>query len=716
MMVDPDFSSGGSPTRRPRRRSKGWSLRLTSGGLLLLFLVNALILAGLAWPLVQARLALPSLSIVGLPDESQLPQTDLPLFTPTQTLSPSQTVTDTPTQLPSNTSTPFTSPQIVPGWRQGLMILALQEGQHSHLFAYQPQDEQDSPGLPLVRLTSGPWDDLAPAISPDGLRVVFTSNRNGYWDLYIISLDSGLVTRLTNTFEYEGAPSWSPDGFWVVYEAYLEENLEVVIYPIDGSQDAIRLTHHPAADYAPVWSPQGRQIAFVSTRSGEAEIWLADLDRVDESLFINLSQNPTGRDVHPAWSPDGCSLAWAAVESGFHNLYIWDSEQPDLPGRVIGSGDWPVWSPDSSMLLSALYAPSQDYLTAYPLHRPGVVVPPLLLPGRVQGLAWGSTTLEFPLQEPLRQAAELTPTPLWNPALTPHPDNPTGRRQVVLLEDVQAPHPYLHDLVDESFNALRRCLATDIGWDYLSSLENAYVPLTSPLEPGMGDSWLYTGRAFASTTLPINAGWLVVVREDFGMQTYWRVYLRTRFQDGSIGMPLHDLPWDFDSRFDGDPAAYERGGNYYQDLLQGYWVDFTQLALAYGWERLPALPNWNYAFSAARFNEYVLRDSLDWRLAMLELYPPEAMVTPSPVIPPTQTPTLTPWGYQTPTPTLTPTPRPTRTPPPPTATSTRTSVPTITPTPTFTRTFPSTPRTPASSPTYTPSATAQPGDQEFSTP
>ncbi len=41
-----------------------------------------------------------------------------------------------------------------------------------------------------------------------------------------------------------------------------------------------------------------------------------------------------------------------------------------------------------------------------------------------------------------------------------------------------------------------------------------------------------------------NAGWMVAVREDFGAQTYWRLYLRAQLQDGSLGEPLHSQPWD----------------------------------------------------------------------------------------------------------------------------------------------------------------------------
>ena len=110
-----------------------------------------------------------------------------------------------------------------------------------------------------------------------------------------------------------------------------------------------------------------------------------------------------------------------------------------------------------------------------------------------------------------------------------------GRWSLVDLEGVQAPYPQMHDLADEAFDALRERVQQEVGWDALASLENAFVPITTLLDPGFGEDWLYTGRAFAINSLMTNAGWMVAVREDFGAQTYWRLYLRAQLQDGSLG-------------------------------------------------------------------------------------------------------------------------------------------------------------------------------------
>jgi TolB protein len=233
----------------------------------------------------------------------------------------------------------------------------------------------------------------------------------------------------------------------------------------------------------------------------------------------------------------------------------------------------------------------------------------------------------------------------------------------------------------------------DTGWDSLASLENAYVPFTTTLDPGLGQDWLYTGRAFAINTLMLNAGWMSVLREDIGDQTFWRVFIRVQKQDGSQGVPLKDPPWDLNTRYQLDPRAYEAGGSY-TPVPSGYWVDLTSLAEAYGWHRLAALPGWRTYYSAARFSEFAYTGGLDWYSAMLELYPAGALYTATPVLPPTITPSRTPRPTSTPTstwtpratftPSATPTPSLTPTPVPPS----NTPPPTPTP-PTIIPTFPS---------------------------
>jgi len=656
----------------PRRRF----VRLLAAGLAFgLLLILALLTGRGGW---FGRLALvapasaspdvPSGALAGADPITPSP-TALPVLAASATLPPA----DLPAAAPA---APVQPANPLPDWsaafQGGLAVVSADENGYARLFAALPGE------TPLLRLTAGSWDDVTPAISPDGTRLAFASNRDGVWDLYLMALDSGAVTRLTQSAEYDSHPSWSPDGLWLAYESYVADaesgSLEIFIRPLDGSQAPIQLTDDPAADFDPAWSPAGRQVAFISTRSGEPEVWLADLDQVDQR-FANLSRDQTAAESAPAWSPDGRWLAWSAAGlDGLPTLLTWDTAHPDLRPRRLDVGRFSAFSPDGAALLAVFDLPNQSYLTGYSLQDGSLARPLVPLSGMSHGLTWGAARLPAELPAPIAEAASLSPAPLWIAAQSPGDPAPAGRTRIVPLDGVSAPYASLQDGADEAFYALKQRLALALGWDFLNTLEQAYNPLTSPLYPGMLEDWLYTGRAIRFNTAPLNAGWMTLVREDFGPQTCWRVYLRARFQDGSQGMPLQAQPWDLAARFQGDPLAYERGGARVEAVPPGYWVDFTRLAAAYGWERMPALSSWRMAYSAARYNEFILRDGLDWMSAMLEVYPRAALDTPTPVSSPTLTPT--------PTKTLTPSVTPTRTRyPTPTITPTSTRRPTLTPTP-----------------------------------
>lgn len=604
---------------------------------------------------------------------------------------------NTPTPAPAAETPPNHSPQ-----GRGRFVLSLNEGGFYRLHVF------DAETLNFTRITAGNWNDITPALSPDGRQIAFASDRSGFWDLYLLDLDTGNLARLTDTPQYDASPSFSPDYQWIVYETYLDDNLEIEIRSlVNPDQQPIRLTNDPGVDQSPAWSPQGRTIAFVSNRSGESEVWLADLNTTGDDRFTNLSQNSDGGEAHPAWSYDGNLLAWgsAGYRNGLSGIYTYDIRTPERRARYIGNGDWPIWSPDASQIAARVAAPNAEHFTAYTTG--GQLTQPLApLPGSLRGLVWRNAPLANPLPPAFDESARAQVSPLYETIYVVAPDI-QGRSALVRIEDVSVPFPNLHDAVDDSFLALRERIASVSGWDLLANLENAYTPITTTLDPGQGEDWLYTGRAFSINPVLVNAGWVVVVREDFGQQTYWRLFIRAQLQDGSVGKPLQSIPWDLNARYSLNPTAYEQGGAFVKKVPPGYWVDLTDLARQYGWERLPAYTNWRTFYRGARFNQFAKTDGLDWTSAILQLYPPEILITPTPILPPTVTPTPTATSTRTPTPTRTATP--TRT---PTPTATRTPTPTRTPTvtlpPELFIPFTQTAAWLTGTPTQTPTATVTP--------
>lgn len=563
-----------------------------------------------------------------------------------------------------------TEPTVTVSDGSDFVFLSIEENGYAHLFLYHPQN------YPLIRITTGEWNDIAPVLSPDKTQIAFASDRSDFWDLYVMDLQSGDVTQITNSDEYDSAPSWSPDGQFLSFETYVNDNLEIAVVNVH-SQEVIQLTQDSASDHSPAWAPDGRHVAFISTRGGDSDVWLADLDVAGDDRYQNLSNTPFASENYPVWNFDGSQLLWSSISQtiGFSGLYVWNADEPNRSASWIGDGYIGTWNENANQVIAVVSAPNQYFITSYDLEG-NVLQTSLPLRGRVRGVTWGSAELSNPLPDSFLQASVENQVSLWSPVVTPGAEVPSQRWYVVDIEDVQAPFPQLHDLVDESFNALRTRVIIETGWDALASLENAFVPLTTNLEPGFDNDWLYTGRAFAVNSLMSNAGWMVTLREDIGAQTYWRIYIRASTQDGSLGEPIHNAPWNLNARYDLDPVTYEQGGEY-APVPAGYWIDITSLVSVYGWERLPSLPTWRTYYKGARFSTFALTNGLTWYDAMKELYPVEALVTPTRVFAPTLTPT--------PTPTSTPTKIPTRT---PRMTFTPSYTPTITFTPSQTPTPP----------------------------
>ena len=220
----------------------------------------------------------------------------------------------------------------------------------------------DVNGDNLLQLTDHPASDEYPACSPDGRRIAFTSERGLTHDLYVMDSDGDNVIRLTHDNFYESRPSWSPDGTRITFGAFrfVVGNSEIYAMDADGN-NLTRLAKHKWHDVVPSWSPDGSKMAFVSFR---------DLGfNTPHHIFV-MNVDGTGRrnltgDTHirdnwgPTWSPDGRKIAFSSrrfFRAGTrYDIFVITADGKELKQLTDGAriNMSPVYSPDGTKIAYA---------------------------------------------------------------------------------------------------------------------------------------------------------------------------------------------------------------------------------------------------------------------------------------------------------------------------------------------------------------------------
>ena len=556
-----------------------------------LFIANALILLVMAFLLFEALTGRPITIIV------RQEATPLPVL-------PTRAPPATPV-VPTVAPTPFGG--------GGTVAFVLRREATSNIYAVNLGDKR------LVRLTWAVEGDRDPAFSPDGKELAFASHRDGSWSIYRMELETGVTTRLTFTTSYSAGPTWSPDGKWIAFESYRGGNMDAYVMDRDG-RNVSRLTTDPAPDFSPAWSPDGRFIAFVSYRAGSKDIFLRSLDTGEEA---NLTNSPDRDEDKPVWSHDGTKLAYTSSRLGDSAIYIntFDWQQRSIEEshvELFGQGKSPTWSPDDGSLGFVYNREDQQDV---------LIVASLGGWGLAQQAFGGREFIERPVWSPVvlseatinRVAAQAPPkAPPLYAEIVNSPLTSTPPFTLTILPDYGGKHWLLSDAVDDSFEALRLRMKMETGYDYLSELADTWRPMDHTPRPGQSHrSWHVAGRAFdlnPSYTQDLSHT-METIREDIGYTTYWRVYLKATKQDGTMGEPLKEAPWQM---ITGSDASAE--GGRLKSIPPGYYVDLTTLAADYGWNRVQAIYRWRYFFPDAEYWHFQKDTGLSWWEAMEQVY------------------------------------------------------------------------------------------------
>ncbi len=190
---------------------------------------------------------------------------------------------------------------------------------------------------------------LAPAWSPDGRQIVFTSFLRGTPALFVLTPHEGYLRMIWDKGGVNSSASFSPDGSRIAFASSVDGNTDIYVMPLEGGT-ARRLTNARGIDTQPAWAPNGRQIAFTSTRSGTPQIYLMD---ADGSNVRRLSFEGGFHD-EATWAPDGTRVACTTKVGSKFQIATIDTITGDktvIPGP--GNNESPCFSPDGSMLAFA---------------------------------------------------------------------------------------------------------------------------------------------------------------------------------------------------------------------------------------------------------------------------------------------------------------------------------------------------------------------------
>ncbi|MEP7129288.1 MAG: peptidase S41, partial [Chitinophagales bacterium] len=188
-----------------------------------------------------------------------------------------------------------------------------------------------------------------PAVSANNIAFIYAE------DLWIANADGSQPRRLTVDEGIESNPMFSPDGKWIAFSAQYDGNTDVFIIPVEGGVPT-RLTWHPGADNAKGFTPDGKSVLFTSQRAVFTNRYAQLFTVPITGAFPTQLEIPNA--FHASFSPDGKSMAYTPLADAFRQwknyrggsiATIWmfsfqDKSAIKIPQTDGGSNDTgPMW-------------------------------------------------------------------------------------------------------------------------------------------------------------------------------------------------------------------------------------------------------------------------------------------------------------------------------------------------------------------------------------
>jgi Tol biopolymer transport system component/DNA-binding winged helix-turn-helix (wHTH) protein len=285
---------------------------------------------------------------------------------PLPPLAPSSLAPGTRHEAPSSEGTRHEAPTRAPGLAAAFVLglaalgfLAWAEGRQPTSAALEPAVTSRDPRWP-VQVTTHSGLDMHPALSPQGDAIAFVSDRTGAFEIHIRSLGGGSSeTPLTSDGGQNVQPVWSPDGRSIAYHSLSHGGIWVIAARGGPPRQITTVGARPA------WSPDGRRIAYQSDEHGDvapngysaqagSTIWVADADGAN-ARAVTTTVKPVGGHSSPSWSHDGRFIAFSVFD-GLPDNGIWviATDTGDVSPLDRGESLYdPVFAKDDSYVYAA---------------------------------------------------------------------------------------------------------------------------------------------------------------------------------------------------------------------------------------------------------------------------------------------------------------------------------------------------------------------------
>lgn len=450
--------------------------------------------------------------------------------------------------------------------------------------------------LDLARLLRIPSVDSETGfdISPDGLKIAFSWNLTGQWEIYQVSLaEDPKPVQLTREPGGKFNPCYSPDGKHLAYVVDYDgsENYHLCLFDLNvGTQSDIAPDISYALQPSFDWSPDGRAVAILSNRSGCFSTYILDLESGFERLVVDngypaievrwsptgdwlaMQAETTGQDYgiflvslkdeitvqlsdrgnplnahDPRWSPDGSSLAFCSDLEGDYNIGVYQIATGQITWRTGGVGikTHPDWSPDGQSLIAIHNQGADSWLSTIDLY--GDIVTHRVGRG-------------------LHSLAKFTPDGQSLVCVFDSPCQPPDLWWISLQDGSkrQLTHSLPDDMMPEHFVMPDEILYPGLDGVPIPALLYR-PPSQEALSPAVinihgGPNWQYQFSWYPLMAHLASRGWLVLAPNYRGSTGYGRAWqLANRYDVGGV-----------------DTSDVVAGANY---LVRERWADPTRLAI-----------------------------------------------------------------------------------------------------------------------------------------